>query len=67
MGINHSIGSQSGEVIVLLYSVHLQPHFKYCVQFWAPQYNKDIKLLESLQRRLTKMVKGLEERRMRSG
>ena len=54
--IKHSVANWSREVTVPP-TLHWCS-FAYCMHFWAPQYKKE--LFKCVQRRVTKMIKGLE-------
>jgi len=67
--IKQRVASRSREVLLPNYSALVRLHLQYCIQSWAPQFEKLEELLERVRRRAMRMRRGLEhlsyEERMR--
>ena len=59
--IKRSFINRSKETIIPLYKSLVRPHLEYCCQIWSAYYKKDIKLIEGVQRRATKLVAGMQD------
>ncbi|KFW62980.1 hypothetical protein AS28_07678, partial [Pygoscelis adeliae] len=58
--VQRSVATRSRELILSLYSALGRPFLESCVQLWSPQHKKDTDLLERVQKRAVKMIKGME-------
>lgn len=58
--INRNVSYKSKEVITKLYNSYVRPHLEYCIQAWRPYHRYDINMLESVQRRATKLIPSLK-------
>ena len=60
--IKRNFTDRSQSTLIPLYKSLVRPHLEYCcsVQNWNPHFRKNIELIEGVQRRATKLVKGVE-------
>lgn len=53
--------TQIDVVILPLYSDLMRYLLQYCIQHWGPQHKKDVDLLEQIQKKAMRIIRGLEK------
>ena len=60
--IKRSFSVRDKDVILQLYKSLVRPHLEYSIQAWRPHFQKDIDLIEGVQRRATKLISDLKDK-----
>ncbi|XP_065658917.1 uncharacterized protein LOC136083445 [Hydra vulgaris] len=54
--LNNTFRNKDKYLMKTLYCTYVRPHLEFAIQAWNPYYKKDIKELEKVQRRATKLI-----------
>jgi len=57
--IKRTFSIRDMDIILQLYKSLVRTHLEYSVQAWRPHYQKDIDLIEGVQRKATKLISSL--------
>ena len=55
-----SFTNKDPELMLKILKCYIFPHTDYCVSLWNPYLQKDIDMIESIQRRFTRMITGMK-------
>ena len=58
--IKRNIKCKNAVIIMRLYKSLVRPRLEYCIQAWSPYHKKEIEVLERVQKRATKWIRGLK-------
>ena len=59
--IYRTFTSLNKDIFLPLFKSLIRPHLEYASVIWSPTYRKDIIIIENVQRRATRLVKGLKD------
>jgi hypothetical protein len=59
--IKKNFKSRDKEFILKMYKSLVRPHLDYCSQVWRPYHQRDIDLIENVQKRTLKLIHGYKE------
>ena len=57
--VRRSFSNKSATTMLNIYNTYILPHITYGASVWQPHLKKDIAILESIQRRFTRMIDGM--------
>ena len=60
--IRRNISNKGEEGMMILYKSLVRPLMDYCIQVWKTYAKKDMKIMERIQKRFTKMIDGCKDK-----